>query len=133
MKFLFLFLKRKKGTLNSILQESLWPNRLSVAMELKRMGANINVINGNLALVDGVESLTGTNVLGTDPRATAALIMAGLFANDETTTGGIDLLDNAYDSFDAKLTKLGAKVERKEVEYELFSRHHPVYGRLEAF
>lgn len=118
---------------NSILHEALWSNRLSLAMELKRMGANIKVLNGNLALVEGAESLTGTKVLGTDPRATAALIMAGLFANGETTTGGIDLLDNAYDSFDGKLKQLCAKLERKEVEFNLFSRHHPIYGKLEAF
>lgn len=117
----------------SVLDERLWPNRLSLAMELRRMGADINVLNGQIAIVRGVDRLSGAPVVGTDPRATAALILAGLFADGETTITGLDLLDNAYDSFDEKLRSLGARVDRVIVPAPFYSRHHPMYGRLEAF
>lgn len=117
----------------SILQERLWFNRLSLAMELKRMGASIDVPNGQIAVIKGVERLSGAPVIGTDPRATAALILAGLFADGETVVSGVDLLDNAYDSFDEKLSALGARVNRVRLPAYLYSPHHPKYGRLEAF
>jgi UDP-N-acetylglucosamine 1-carboxyvinyltransferase len=62
----------------SILHEKVWANRLSQAMELKRMGANIDIHNGQIAVVKGVENLKAAQVCGTDPRATVGLILAGL-------------------------------------------------------
>lgn len=117
----------------SVLQERLWPNRLSLAMELKRMGAQIDLLNGQVAVIKGVDRLSGAPVIGTDPRATAALILAGLFAEEETVVTGVDLLDNAYDSFVEKLHDLNADVARVTVPVAIFGHFHPIYGRLEAF
>lgn len=117
----------------SILHEKMWSNRLSQAMELKRMGANIEIVNGQIAIARGVERLSGAKVCGTDPRATIGLILAGLVAEGETIVSGIDLLDNAYDSFDEKLRLLGADVKRVVLSDSPYSLDHPIYGRLEAF
>lgn len=117
----------------SVISERMWSNRLSLTMELKRLGANIDMPNGQLAIIKGVERLSGAPVVGTDPRATAALILAGLAAEGETIVYGIDLLDNAYDSIDTKLISLGANIERIRINESDYSRRHPVYGRLEAF
>jgi len=117
----------------SIIQEKIWPNRLAVGMELKRMGANIEFINGQIVSVTGVERLSGAVVCGTDPRATAALMNAGLYADGLSLVSGADLLDNAYDGYDQKLQMLGAKLQRILVEKEQITREHPDFGRLEAF
>lgn len=70
---------------------------------------------------------------GTDPRATVGLILAGLVAEGNTVVSGIDLLDNAYDSFDEKIRLLGANVERVALSDSPYNLEHPIYGRLEAF
>ena len=75
------------------------------------MGANIN-LKGNVAVVKGVERLSGAPVMATDLRASAALALAALVADGETRISRIYHLDRGYDSFDAKLTALGASVTR---------------------
>lgn len=121
------------STGTSVVQERLWSNRLSpLAMELKRLGAQIDLPNGQVAVIRGVNRLSGAPVIGTDPRATAALIIAGLVAEGQTVVTGADLLDNAYDALDAKLQLLGADVSRTTLTADLDHRH-PEYGRLEAF
>ena len=117
----------------SIVQEKIWPNRLALGMELKRMGAHIEYISGQIVSITGVERLSGALVCGTDPRATAGLIHAGLFADGVSLVTGTDLLDNAYDGYDQKLQVLGAKLSRILVPEEQVKREHPQYGRLEAF
>jgi UDP-N-acetylglucosamine 1-carboxyvinyltransferase len=117
----------------SIVQEKIWPNRLALGMELKRMGANIDYLSGQIIAINGVERLSGALVCGTDPRATAALMNAGLFADGVSLVTGTDLLDNAYDGYDQKLQGLGAKLQRIWVPGERVTREHPRYGRLEAF
>ena len=117
----------------STIQEKIWPNRLAVGMELKRMGARIEYINGQTMIISGVERLSGALVCGTDPRSTAALLHAGLFADGESFVSGSDLLDNAYDGYDRKLQTLGAKLSRVFVPASKIKREHPQLGRLEAF
>lgn len=117
----------------SIVQEKIWPNRLALGMELKRMGASIDYLSGQIVAINGVERLSGALVCGTDPRATAALMNAGLFADGVSVVTGTDLLDNAYDGYDQKLVGLGAKLNRIVVPEEQVTREHPEYGRLEAF
>lgn len=116
----------------SVMHETIWPNRLAQAMELRKMGANIDVYQGNLAVVKGISELIGTKVVGTDPRAAAGLVIAGLVANGETIVFGTDLVDNAYDAFDVKLRNLGAKIRRETIEAREYPRIHPKYLRLEA-
>jgi UDP-N-acetylglucosamine 1-carboxyvinyltransferase len=79
--------------------------------ELARLGARIEV-DGRMAVVQGVERLSGANVMATDLRASAGLIVAALVAGGETTVGRIYHLDRGYDRMEAKLRALGADVER---------------------
>ncbi len=99
-----------KGT--SIMTETIFENRFMHVQELKRMGANIEV-EGNTAVVHGVAGLDGTNVMATDLRASASLVLAGLIAQGETTIERIYHLDRGYEHIDEKLTRLGAKVRRQ--------------------
>lgn len=96
---------------DSVINESVFENRLRHASELNRLGADIRV-KGNAAFVRGVPKLSGAPVLGTDLRASAALVLAGLAAEGQTTIQGLQHLDRGYDRLDAKLQQLGAKILR---------------------
>lgn len=96
---------------DSVINESVFENRLRHASELNRLGADIRV-KGNAAFVRGVPKLSGAPVLGTDLRASAALVLAGLAAEGKTTIQGLQHLDRGYDRLDAKLLQLGAKIQR---------------------
>ncbi|MEM9924942.1 MAG: UDP-N-acetylglucosamine 1-carboxyvinyltransferase [Cyanobacteria bacterium P01_D01_bin.50] len=96
---------------DSIINEKVFENRLRHASELNRLGADIRV-KGNSAFIKGVSALSGAPVEGTDLRAAAAMVVAGLAASGETIIRGLNYLDRGYDRLDLKLQKLGAKVER---------------------
>ncbi|WP_414575895.1 UDP-N-acetylglucosamine 1-carboxyvinyltransferase [Anabaena sp. CCY 9402-a] len=96
---------------DSIINESVFENRLRHASELNRLGADIRV-KGNTAFVRGVPILSGAPVIGTDLRASAALVLAGLAAEGQTTIQGLHHLDRGYDQMDVKLQQLGAKIQR---------------------
>lgn len=96
---------------DSLINESVFENRLRHASELNRLGADIRV-KGNTAFVRGVPILSGAPVIGTDLRASAALVLAGLAAEGQTTIQGLHHLDRGYDRFDLKLQQLGAKIFR---------------------
>lgn len=96
---------------DSVINESVFENRLRHASELNRLGADIRV-KGNTAFVRGVSMLSGAPVIGTDLRASAALVIAGLAAQGKTVVQGLRHLDRGYDRLDAKLQQLGAKIER---------------------
>ncbi len=96
---------------DSLINESVFENRLRHASELNRLGADIRV-KGNTAFVRGVPMLSGAPVLGTDLRASAALVLAGLAAEGTTTIQGLHHLDRGYDQLDLKLQQLGAKIVR---------------------
>ncbi|KFL50739.1 UDP-N-acetylglucosamine 1-carboxyvinyltransferase [Burkholderia pyrrocinia] len=91
--------------------ETIFENRFMHVQELNRLGANIT-IDGNTALVTGVEKLSGANVMATDLRASASLVIAGLRADGETIVDRIYHLDRGYDRMEAKLTAVGANVRR---------------------
>uniref|UniRef100_A0A7V3NUH9 UDP-N-acetylglucosamine 1-carboxyvinyltransferase n=1 Tax=candidate division WOR-3 bacterium TaxID=2052148 RepID=A0A7V3NUH9_UNCW3 len=97
-----------KGT--SIIKEGIYPNRFAHAFELQRLGANIKVVEPT-AFVEGVNKLTGAEVTGNDLRGAAALVLAGLIAEGETTVFGIEHLERGYENFREKLISLGAKIE----------------------
>ncbi|GAB1545577.1 UDP-N-acetylglucosamine 1-carboxyvinyltransferase [Scytonema sp. NUACC21] len=99
---------------DSVINESVFENRLRHASELNRLGADIRV-KGNTAFVRGVPLLSGAPVLGTDLRASAALVIAGLGAQGKTVVQGLRHLDRGYDRLDLKLQQLGAKIERLPV------------------
>ena len=91
--------------------ETIFENRFMHVQELVRMGANIDV-QGNTSFVKGVENLDGANVMATDLRASASLIIAALAARGETIIERIYHLDRGYERIEEKLNALGAKVER---------------------
>ncbi|NEQ41629.1 MAG: UDP-N-acetylglucosamine 1-carboxyvinyltransferase [Okeania sp. SIO3I5] len=96
---------------NSSVTETVFENRMRHVSELNRMGANIRV-KGNHAVVQGVPNLSAAPVIGTDLRASAALIIAALAAEGETTFQGLQHLNRGYEQLDIKLEKLGAKLQR---------------------
>ncbi|CAN4266220.1 MurA UDP-N-acetylglucosamine enolpyruvyl transferase [Methylophilaceae bacterium] len=91
--------------------ETIFENRFMHVQEMQRLGADIS-IDGNTALVKGVEYLDGAIVMATDLRASASLVLAGLVARGETVIERIYHLDRGYECLEDKLTKLGAKVRR---------------------
>jgi len=95
----------------SVVTETIFENRFMHVPELLRLGANIRV-EGNHAIVTGVKRLTGAPVMASDLRASVALVLAGLVAGGETRISRIYHLDRGYDSFDEKMRKLGARMER---------------------
>jgi UDP-N-acetylglucosamine 1-carboxyvinyltransferase len=96
---------------DSVITETVFENRLRHVAELNRMGADIRV-KGNHAIVRGVPLLSGAPVVATDLRASAALVLAGLAAQDKTTIQGLQHLDRGYENLEAKLQKLGARLQR---------------------
>jgi len=95
----------------AIIRETIFENRFMHAVELIRLGANIR-IDGNTAVVTGVEKLQGATVMATDLRASASLIIAGLVAEGETLVDRIYHLDRGYERLEEKLGALGATVKR---------------------
>ena len=95
----------------SIVTESIFENRFKYADELSRMGANIKV-EGNTAIIDGVEKLTGARVSAPDLRAGAALVIAGLAAEGFTVVDDIVYIQRGYERFEDKLRSIGAEIER---------------------
>lgn len=98
-----------KGT--SQVVETIFENRFMHVQELNRLGAHIT-IDGNTALVSGVEKLSGAKVMATDLRASASLVIAAMCADGDTLIDRIYHLDRGYDRMEAKLTAVGAKVSR---------------------
>ena len=95
----------------AVVTETIFENRFMHVQELVRLGAKID-IEGNTAIVHGVEKLTGATVMATDLRASACLVIAGLVAQGETIIDRIYHLDRGYDHIEKKLVALGADIER---------------------
>jgi len=91
--------------------ETIFENRFMHVQELNRLGASIT-IDGNTALVSGVEKLSGAKVMATDLRASASLVIAAMCADGDTLIDRIYHLDRGYDRMESKLTAVGAKVSR---------------------
>ena len=98
-----------KGTSN--IYETVFENRFMHIQELNRMGCDIE-INGNQAIIKGVKSLYGAEVMATDLRASASLILAGLCAEGQTTVSRIYHIDRGYERIEEKLNYLGAEILR---------------------
>jgi len=95
----------------SLISETIFENRFIHVSELKRMGADIT-INGNAAMVRGVDRLSGAPVMATDLRASASLVLAGLVADGTTEISRIYHLDRGYEAMEEKFFKLGAAIKR---------------------
>ncbi len=94
-----------------IITETVWENRFQYITELKRLGCKISV-DGRVARIEGPANLTGAEVIATDLRAGAALVVAGLASEGITTIGNIKYIDRGYESIENKLNALGADVRR---------------------
>ena len=101
----------------SIVTESIFENRFKYVDELSRMGGNIHV-EGNTAIIVGVNKLMGAEVVAPDLRAGAALVLAGLAADGYTVVDEIGYIRRGYESFEEKLRGLGACIEAVESERE---------------
>ncbi len=97
----------------SIVTDTIYPDRFMHVAEMNRMGANIRKQN-NSAIITGVKALSGAPVMGSDLRATASLVLAGLVAKGTTEVHRIYHLDRGYEKMEVKLQKLGAQIERAE-------------------
>ena len=95
----------------STVSETIFENRFMHVQELKRLGAKIE-IQGNMAVIQGTLELTGAEVMATDLRASAGLVIAGLIASGETSVGRIYHLDRGYERIEEKFGRLGAKIGR---------------------
>ena len=95
--------------------ESIFENRFKYVDELTRMGADIKV-EGNTAIINGVEKYTGASITAPDLRAGAALVIAGLAAQGYTVVDEIQYIERGYEDFHLKLQGLGAQIERVETE-----------------
>lgn len=93
------------------LTENVFENRFMHALELQRMGANIR-LEGNTALIKGVDHLQAAPVMATDLRASASLVLAGLVAQGDTLVDRIYHIDRGYERIEEKLTQLGAHIRR---------------------
>ncbi|OQB23488.1 MAG: UDP-N-acetylglucosamine 1-carboxyvinyltransferase 2 [Firmicutes bacterium ADurb.Bin182] len=96
---------------NSFIVENIFEERFNHVAELRRMGANIT-LNGRTAMVEGIDTLVGVPLRATDLRAGAALIIAALMAEGESTISNIRYVDRGYEYFEYKLRALGADIQR---------------------
>ncbi len=102
----------------SIVTESIFENRFRYVDELARMGASVKV-EGNVAVISGVERFTGARVSAPDLRAGAALVIAGLAAEGITIVDDIYYIERGYENLDLKFRELGAKIEKVASEKEI--------------
>lgn len=95
----------------SVITEKIYPERFMHVAELNRMAANIS-LEGASAIVKGVDTLNGAPVMASDLRASAALVLAGLVAKDETEVQRVYHIDRGYENIEEKFSRLGAKIKR---------------------
>ena len=100
----------------SIVTETIYENRFMYVDELTRMGASMRVVEGNSAVIEGVEKLTGAIVRALDLRCGAALVVAGLMADGYTTVEHIEYVERGYEKFVQKMCGLGAAIEKVDSE-----------------
>jgi UDP-N-acetylglucosamine 1-carboxyvinyltransferase len=91
--------------------ETVFENRFMHLQELQRMGADVR-LEGNTAICNGVNHLTGAPVMATDLRASACLVLAGLVADGTTVVDRIYHIDRGYETIEEKLQQLGARIRR---------------------
>lgn len=96
----------------SLLTEKIYPERFMHVPELTRMGAQITR-EGSSAIVKGVERISGAPVVASDLRGAAALVLAGLVADNHTELRGVEHLDRGYEQLEQKLARLGARIRRE--------------------
>ena len=111
----------------SVITETVYERRFRYIDELSRMGADIKA-EASAAIICGVPRLTGAPVAGSDLRATAALVLAGLAAEGKTEITGVQYLDRGYEGFEAKLRAVGADIQRVDSGWKGEWRQEPAAG-----
>jgi len=106
---LMALMTRARGT--SRIRETIFENRFMHVQELARLGARIR-LDGDTAIIDGVERLRGAPVMATDLRASVSLVIAALAAEGETTVHRVYHLDRGFERLEEKLANCGASIER---------------------
>ena len=101
------------GNGESLITEEIFENRFMHVLELKRLGADIE-LEGRTAVVRGVKSLSGAPVMATDLRASASLVLAALAAEGTTEIHRIYHLDRGYEAIEKKLAAVGARIWREK-------------------
>lgn len=99
----------------SVITESIFENRFKYVDELRKMGADIS-INGRVANITGVSTLSGTKIKATDLRAGAAMVIAGLIAEGETRITDIQYIDRGYEKLESNIRSLGGIIRREAIE-----------------
>src|SRR5699024_2611112 len=94
-----------------VITETVFENRFMHVHELQRLGADIR-LEGNTAIVQGVEHMSGAPIMATDLRASACLVLAGLVADGTTTVDRVYHIDRGYENIEEKLGGLGANIRR---------------------
>lgn len=97
---------------NSVIHETIFENRFMHVNELQRMGADISISGGNFAMVRGVKNLCGAEVMASDLRASASLVIAGLVAEGVTTIHRVYHIDRGYEALEEKFSDHGADIRR---------------------
>ena len=120
-------LSTARGT--STVSETIFENRFKYVDELKRMGTEITVEHGTIAVIDGVEKLKGAQLVAPDLRAGAALVIAALAADGDSVVDDINYILRGYEDFEIKLQGLGAQIKMVDSEKEakkFFMKAHAV-------
>ena len=94
-----------------MITETVFENRFMHVHELQRLGADIR-LEGNTAIIKGVEQMSGAPIMATDLRASACLVLAGLVAQGDTTVDRVYHIDRGYENIEEKLGYLGARIRR---------------------
>jgi UDP-N-acetylglucosamine 1-carboxyvinyltransferase len=97
---------------SSMIHEAIFENRFVHANELLRMGADISISSGNIAMVRGVKKLQAAPVMASDLRASASLVIAGLVAEGTTVISRVYHMDRGYEAIEKKFSLLGADIKR---------------------
>ena len=107
------------STGTSMIVESIFESRFRYAAELRKMGANFKILDGNIAIITGVEKYVGAELDAPDLRAGAALVIAGLAAGGYTTVNNIEYIQRGYEQFEEKLQGLGGLIKKVDSDEEL--------------
>ena len=109
----------------SKITEAIFENRMNHIHLLKKMGANIK-LNQNVAFIKGVKTIKGMDLVGSDLRSSAALIIAGIVAKGSSKIYGLEHLDRGYENFESKLKKLGIEITRENGKNVFFGKDYKI-------
>jgi len=112
-----------KANGKSIIKETIFENRMNHVELLNKMGASVK-LEDNIAIINGVEKLSGKNLKGSDLRSTAAIVIAALTASSTSLVEGLEHLDRGYEDFEFKLKSLGANIKRDEKKNNMLNNSY---------